>query len=190
MTFFCSHFFSVATNSVCWRKITCFIIFVLMPLFQFQLLNYVQSVLGIKHWVVIYALPCSVNMLKGIKSRVEQEVAHDAMRCIYFTAWHGFSLVEGISTLFPSYLARQFAVDLHLSSTWPNLTPFLCNPIFRFKTLAAVLWRILPFTLEGDRWWVARTFDSGPLQQELHWPSCKPLSYFLSCPLDQSLVLL
>lgn len=112
------------------------------------------------------------------------------MRCSHFTAWHGFSLVEGISTLFSSHLARQFAVDLHLSSTLPNLTPFLPNLIFRFKTLAAVLWPLLPFTLEGDRWWVARTFDSGPLQQELHWPSCKPLSYFLSCPLDRSLVLL
>lgn len=35
----------------------------------------------------------------------------------------------------------------------------------------------LPFTLKGDRWWIARTFDSGSIQQELHWPSCKPLSY-------------
>lgn len=39
----------------------------------------------------------------------------------------------------------------------------------------------LPFTLEGDRWWIARAFDSSSVQQELHWPSCKPLSYiFLS----------
>jgi len=69
------------------------------------------------------------------KSRVEQEVAHDAMRCSHFTAWHGFSLVEGISTLFPTHLARQFAVDLHLSSTLPNLTPFLSAQFFSSKHL-------------------------------------------------------
>lgn len=50
----------------------------------------------------------------------------------------------------------------------------------------------LPFTLEGDRWWIARAFDSGSVQQELHWPSCKPLSYIFSvryvfvCPLVRS----
>lgn len=38
----------------------------------------------------------------------------------------------------------------------------------------------LPFTLEGDRWWITRTFDSGSIQQELDWPSCKPLFYHLS----------
>lgn len=29
---------------------------------------------------------------------------------------------------------------------------------------------------EGDRWRVARTLDSGPIQQELHRSSCKQLS--------------
>ena len=38
---------------------------------------------------------------------------------------------------------------------------------------------ILPFTLEGDRWRVAGTFDTGTLQQELDRPSCKRSS--LSC---------
>lgn len=57
------------------------------------------------------------------------------MRCSHFTAWHGFSLVEGISTLFPTHLARQFAVDLHLSSTLPNLTPFLSAQFFSSKHL-------------------------------------------------------
>lgn len=39
----------------------------------------------------------------------------------------------------------------------------------------------LPFiTLEGDRWWITRTFDSSSVQQEFDWPSCKPLFYHLS----------
>lgn len=41
---------------------------------------------------------------------------------------------------------------------------------------------ILPFTLEGDRWRVAGTFDTGTLQQELDRPSCKrsSLAHFSS----------
>ena len=38
---------------------------------------------------------------------------------------------------------------------------------------------ILPFTLEGDRWRVAGTFDTGTLQQELDRPSCKRSSLSL-----------
>lgn len=38
---------------------------------------------------------------------------------------------------------------------------------------------ILPFTLEGDRWRVAGTFDTGTLQQELDRPSCKRFSLAL-----------
>lgn len=49
---------------------------------------------------------------------------------------------------------------------------------------------MLPFiTLEGDRWWITRTFDSGSIQQELNWPSCKLLFLHLFCPLCNSYAL-
>lgn len=38
---------------------------------------------------------------------------------------------------------------------------------------------MLSFTLEGDRWRVAGTFDTGTLQQEFDRPSCKRSSLLL-----------
>jgi len=49
-----------------------------------------------------------------------------------------------------------------------------------FLKLKSDLTLLLPFTLKGNRWWVARTFDSGPIQQELHWSSCKLHSLIMS----------
>lgn len=65
------------------------------------------------------------------------------------------------------------------SSIWPLLLCALSICMCLSLSIEPLL--TLPFTLEGDRWWIARAFDSSSVQQELHWPSCKPLSYiFLS----------
>lgn len=81
-----------------------------------------------------------------------------------------FSGTHLLSTLF-------FFSNVYLSSLY-----YLLQSVSLLSLLSD---RLLPFTLEGDRWWIARTFDSSPLQQELHWPSCKLLSYDLFCPLAQ-----
>lgn len=61
------------------------------------------------------------------KSQVEQAVAHDAMRCSYFTAWHGFSLVEGFSTVCvppcSTVCCRLTSIE-HLTFHPSYLTPF------------------------------------------------------------------
>lgn len=46
---------------------------------------------------------------------------------------------------------------------------------------------MLSFTLEGDRWRVAGTFDTGTLQQEFDRPSCKRSSLSFSHSLSLSL---
>lgn len=49
------------------------------------------------------------------------------------------------------------------------------NNFFRKDKIFLFFVFFFTFFLEGDRWWIARTFDTGTLQQELHWSSCKLL---------------
>lgn len=61
--------------------------------------------------------------------------------------------------------------------------------VMRDPIVHSVVTIMLSFTLEGDRWRVAGTFDTGTLQQEFDRPSCKRSSLLLYLSLSLSFYL-